>query len=161
MLYWVFDVDHTLYQLPKNASFFSYSLLSPDPQLKYLLSTIPCKKLLFTNGTKGHGITTVETLSVKEKFPDKCIVGRDTLGGLLKPDINAFEEFIRLMNIKQNDKIVFFEDNAENLVTAKSLGWITVLIGNRKPMINDIDFWFIDINQALNYFHNCIAKNKH
>ena len=137
MLYWVFDVDHTLYQLPKNASFFSYSLLSPDPQLKYLLSTIPCKKLLFTNGTKGHGITTVETLSVKEKFPDKCIVGRDTLGGLLKPDINAFEEFIRLMNIKQNDKIVFFEDNA------------------------DIDFWFIDINQALNYFHNCIAKNKH
>ena len=161
MLYWVFDVDHTLYQLPKNASFFSYSLLSPDPQLKYLLSTIPCKKLLFTNGTKGHGITTVETLSVKEKFPDRCIVGRDTLGGLLKPDINAFEEFIRLMNIKQNDKIVFFEDNAENLVTAKSLGWITVLIGNRKPMINDIDFWFIDINQALNYFHNCIAKNKH
>ena len=91
MLYWVFDVDHTLYQLPKNASFFSYSLLSPDPQLKYLLSTIPCKKLLFTNGTKGHGITTVETLNVKEKFPDKCIVGRDTLGGLLKPDINAFE----------------------------------------------------------------------
>ena len=160
MLYWVFDVDHTLYQLPKNSSFFSYSLLSPDPQLKYLLSTIPCKKLLFTNGTKGHGITTVETLNVKEKFPDKCIVGRDTLGGLLKPDINAFEEFIRLMNIKQNDKIVFFEDNAENLVTAKSLGWITVLIGNRKPMINDIDFWFIDINQALNYFHNCIAKNK-
>ena len=26
---------------------------------------------------------------------------------------------------------------------------------------NDVDFWFTDINQALNYFNNCIAKNKH
>ena len=161
MLYWVFDVDHTLYQLPKDSRFFSYSLLSPDPQLKYLLSTIPCKKLLFTNGTKGHGITTVEKLNVKEKFPDTCIVGRDTLNGLLKPDINAFSEFISLMNIKNNDKVVFFEDTAENLVTAKSLGWITVLIGNKRPMVSDVDFWFADINQALNYFHNCIVKNKH
>ena len=161
MLYWVFDVDHTLYQLPKDSPFFSYSFLSPDPQLKYLLSTIPCKKLLFTNGTKGHGITTVEKLNVKEKFPDKCIVGRDTLNGLLKPDINAFSEFISLMNIKNNDKVVFFEDTAENLVTAKSLGWITVLIGNKRPMVSDVDFWFADINQALNYFHNCIVKNKH
>jgi putative hydrolase of the HAD superfamily len=161
MLYWVFDVDHTLYQLPKDAPFFSYSFLSQDPQLKYLLSTIPCKKLLFTNGTKGHGITTVEKLNVKEKFPDNCIVGRDTLNGLLKPDINAYHEFISLMNIKRNDKVVFFEDTAENLVTAKSLGWITVLIGRKRPMVTDIDFWFTDINQALNYFHNCISKNKH
>ena len=161
MLYWVFDVDHTLYQLPKDAPFFSYSFLSQDPQLNYLLSTIPCKKLLFTNGTKGHGITTVEKLNVKEKFPDNCIVGRDTLNGLLKPDINAYHEFISLMNIKRNDKVVFFEDTAENLVTAKSLGWITVLIGRKRPMVTDIDFWFTDINQALNYFHNCISKNKH
>tara|TARA_Y100000287_G_C14083686_1_gene286868 strand:+ start:36 stop:521 length:486 start_codon:yes stop_codon:yes gene_type:complete len=161
MLYWVFDVDHTLYQLPKDAPFFSYSFLSPDPQLKYLLSVIPCKKLLFTNGTKDHGIMTVKKLNVKEKFPDNCVVGRDTLNGILKPDINAFEEFIRLMKINSNDKIVFFEDSPENLVTAKSLGWITVLIGRRKPMINDIDFWFTDINQALNYFNNCISKNKH
>ena len=65
------------------------------------------------------------------------------------------------MKINDNDKVVFFEDSAENLVTAKSLGWITVLIGNKKPMISDVDFWFTDINQALNYFNNCIAKNKH
>ena len=61
------------------------------------------------------------------------------------------------MKIKQNDRIVFFEDTAENLITAKSLGWITVLIGNKKPMINDIDFWFSDINQALNYFNSVIS----
>ena len=69
--------------------------------------------------------------------------------------------FLFLMNIKNNDKVVFFEDTAENLVTAKSLGWITVLIGNKRPMVSDVDFWFADINQALNYFHNCIVKNKH
>ena len=161
MLYWIFDVDHTLYQLPKNTPFFSYSFLSKDKQLNYLLNILPCKKLLFTNGTKDHGIETVKTLGIKDKFPDSKIVGRDTLGGLLKPDINAFYKFIELMKIKQNDKIVFFEDTAENLITAKSLGWITVLIGTRKPMTSDVDFWFSDINQALNYFNNIIAKHNH
>ena len=158
MLYWIFDVDHTLYQLPKDTPFFSYSFLSPDPQLRHLVNRLPCQKLLFTNGTHEHGILTVKKLGIKDKFPDKKIVGRDTLKGLLKPNINAFHKFIELMKIKQNDKIVFFEDTAENLITAKSLGWITVLIGNKKPMINDIDFWFSDINQALNYFNSVISS---
>tara|TARA_B100000989_G_C19516464_1_gene461919 strand:- start:1465 stop:1950 length:486 start_codon:yes stop_codon:yes gene_type:complete len=158
MLFWVFDVDHTLYQLPKDTPFFSYSFLSHDKQLKYLLEKLPCKKLLFTNGTKGHGIETAKKLGVKELFPNSKIVGRDTLDGLLKPDINAFHEFMRMMNIRKNDKVVFFEDTAENLVTAKSLGWITVLIGNKRPMICDIDFSFSDINQALNYFNSVIDK---
>ena len=104
MLFWVFDVDHTLYQLPKDTPFFSYSFLSRDKQLKYLLEKMPCKKLLFTNGTKEHGITTVKKLGVKELFPNNKIVGRDTLDGLLKPDINAFHEFMSMMNIKKNDK---------------------------------------------------------
>tara|TARA_Y100000389_G_scaffold204697_1_gene258945 strand:- start:320 stop:805 length:486 start_codon:yes stop_codon:yes gene_type:complete len=159
MLYWVFDVDHTLYQLPKDTPFFSYSFLKKDPQLKYLLESIPCKKILFTNGTKQHGITTVQKLNVKNIFPNNLIVGRDTVN-CLKPNINAFQEFISLMKIKHSDKVVFFEDTAENLVTAKSLGWITVLIGKKRPLVNDIDFWFLDINQALNYFNNCIIKNK-
>ena len=161
MLYWIFDVDHTLYQLPKDTPFFSYSFLFPDPQLKYLIGELPCQKLLFTNGTYEHGILTAKKLGIKDKFPDKKIVGRDTLKGLLKPDITAFHKFMQLMKIKQNDKVVFFEDSAENLITAKSLGWITVLIGSKRPLINDIDFWFSDINQALNYFNNVISKSNH
>ena len=100
----------------------------------------------------------MKKLGVKELFPNNKIVGRDTLDGLLKPDINAFHEFMSMMNIKKNDKVVFFEDSAENLITAKSLGWITVLIGNKKPLICDIDFSFSDINQALNYFNSIIDK---
>ena len=43
MLYWIFDLDYTLYQLPQGVD-FDYKHLKNDSQLKYLLSMLPCKK---------------------------------------------------------------------------------------------------------------------
>ena len=50
MLYWIFDLDLTLYELPTNTE-FNYSKLRKDNHLIYLLKNIPCEKLMFTNGT--------------------------------------------------------------------------------------------------------------
>ena len=47
MLYWIFDLDQTLYQLPSNMD-FSYNALSKDNQLNYLLSKIPSTKIIFS-----------------------------------------------------------------------------------------------------------------
>ena len=35
---------------------FNYNLLKEDKQLNYLLQKLPLKKLIFTNGTYGHGV---------------------------------------------------------------------------------------------------------
>ena len=40
MLYWIFDLDHTLYTLDKNAG-FRYSLLEKNSQLDTQLKMLP------------------------------------------------------------------------------------------------------------------------
>ena len=158
MLYWVFDLDATLYKID-DSLIFTYSLLNRDLQLNYLLSILPCKKIIFSNGTKGHVLTTIKKLEIEDTFERRNIYGRDTLNDL-KPNVSAFNKLIKRVDIKTNDKVVFFEDNVDNLITAKNFNWITVLVSERKVLIPEIDFWFPTIHVALNYFNSKISITK-
>ena len=58
---------------------------------------------------------------------------------------------------KKKINVFFFDDLIVNLETAKNFGWITILINptlSKKDYINNdnIDFYFPNINQALDYF---------
>lgn len=154
MLYWIFDLDQTLYQLPYNKN-FSYDILETDSQLRYLLKKLPFYRLLFTNGTTFHADTCMNKLSIKDCFHN--VIARDTIRDL-KPNYGAYEKFISLNNIKIDDKCIFFEDSIENLIVAKDKGWITVLITpNIKQNVHEnIDFYFPNIFVALNYFNSII-----
>ena len=156
MLYWIFDLDYTLYDLPTNIK-FEYELLNNDQQLNYLLQNLPSKKLLFTNGTFGHGIVSLKKMNIISNF--EKIIARDTINDL-KPNHSSFKEFIRLTNIKEKDKCVFFEDNVDNLIQAKNFGWITVLITKDNVINEHIDFQFPNIHVALNYFLSKINNSK-
>ena len=48
MLYWIFDLDYTLYQMPYKKK-FNYNLLRNDPFLNKLLKKLPLEKIIFTN----------------------------------------------------------------------------------------------------------------
>jgi len=148
MLYWIFDLDQTLYQLKSDEN-FCYNNLSNDTQLNYLLTVLPSYKLIFTNGTYNHGLKCLDKLQIKNKF--NCITSRDIIN-LLKPDYNSYLQFMKINKIKNSDKCVFFDDLPENLINAKGFGWITVLINKNNYVSNEIDFWFPNIYIALNYF---------
>tara|TARA_B110001469_G_C9611785_1_gene304354 strand:- start:583 stop:1056 length:474 start_codon:yes stop_codon:yes gene_type:complete len=148
MLYWVFDLDQTLYQLKSNNE-FCYSNLCEDTQLNYLLIMLPSYKIIFTNGTYNHCIKCLDKLCINNNF--NSVVSRDMIK-TLKPDYNSYLRFMKINNIKNSDKCVFFDDLPENLINAKGFGWITVLINKNKYVSNDIDFWFPSIHIALNYF---------
>jgi len=148
MLYWIFDLDQTLYQLPLNVD-FSYKVLNKDNHLDYLLSKLPSKKIIFTNGTRNHGEICLNKLDIKKYF--KNIIARDIIK-TLKPEYNSYYRCMMLSGIKQTDKCVFFDDLPENLIAAKSFGWITVLINKNNYIDNNIDFWFPNIYIALNFF---------
>ena len=152
MLYWIFDLDQTLYQLPSNVD-FSYNELSKDNHLNYLLDTLPSTKIIFTNGTYNHGTMCLDKLDITKYF--KTIIARDTIK-TVKPEHNAYKRCMVLSGIRQTDKCVFFDDLPENLIAAKSFGWITVLINKRKYIDNNIDFWFPNIYIALNFFNSKI-----
>lgn len=155
MLYWIFDLDLTLYELPNNVD-FSYKYLSKDKYLHYLLSKLPNKKLIFTNGTYNHAITSLKKLDILDLFHN--IEARDTLMSL-KPYHKCYMNFIIKNKINLKDKCVFFDDLPENLINSKKLNWITVLINKKKYVHQEIDFWFPNIYIALNYFI-CKIQNK-
>lgn len=154
MLHWIFDLDYTLYDIPIDVN-FNYSLLKQDTQLSYLLEKLPFNKFIFTNGTFQHGMSCLQIMNILNNF-DK-IVARDTINDL-KPNITSFKQFINLTNIKNKDKCIFFEDNIDNLMQAKNLGWITVLITKKHIINENIDFQFPNIHVALNYFLSKINK---
>ena len=117
---------------------------------------LPSKKLIFTNGTENHAELSLNKLDIKQNF--SSIVARDTIRDL-KPNYDSFIKFKRINKIKINDKCVFFDDLAENLIAAKQHNWITVLINNNKYIHESIDFWFTNIYIALNFFICKIQDN--
>lgn len=149
MLFWIFDLDNTLYQLPNEKMEFSYDILKNDHQLNYLLNSLPCSKIIFTNGTLGHAHTCLNKLRIKQNFIN--FVARDTIN-TLKPHPSSYSRCMETSYIKKTDKCVFFDDLPENLIASKNQGWITVLINKRHYVHEDIDFWFPNIYIALNYF---------
>ena len=156
MLYWIFDLDYTLYDLPIEIK-FDYKLLKSDSQLDYLLKNLPSKKFIFTNGTFNHGLMCLDKMNIINNF-DK-LIARDTINDL-KPNFSSYRQFIEMTNIKSRDKCVFFEDNVDNLIQAKNFGWITVLITKENVINENIDLQFPNIYVALNYFLSKINKNK-
>ena len=157
MLYWIFDLDLTLYQLPYGRQ-FSYSLLKNDSQLRYLLRKLPSHKLLFTNGTTFHADKCIKLLNLKNCFGN--VIARDSIMDL-KPNTTAYQKFDVINNISEEDKCVFFEDSIDNLIVAKDRGWITVLINpNIKNNVHEsIDFYFPNIYIALNFFNTKIDQH--
>ena len=149
MLYWIFDLDHTLYTLDKNTG-FRYSLLEKNSQLDTQLKMLPLKKILFTNGTIGHAEKALKKIGIYHHFRGN-IHARDTLNAL-KPGIESFDRLIQTVGITPRDKVVFFEDTIENLITSKGYNWITVLISPRKNLLPEVDFFFPNCNVALNFF---------
>jgi HAD superfamily hydrolase (TIGR01509 family) len=148
MLYWIFDLDQTLYQLPSNVD-FNYKLLKKNEHLKYLLDVLPSTKLIFTNGTYNHAKICLNKIDIENNF--KSIISRDKIL-TLKPEHDSYIRCMNLNNITNNDKCVFFDDLPDNLINAKSFGWITVLINRNRYIDEQIDFWFPNIYVALNYF---------
>ena len=148
MLYWIFDLDYTLYDLDKKIE-FNYNLLNPDQELNHKLQRLPSKKFVFTNGTLWHANNCLDKLSIKSNF--ERIVARDTIN-CYKPHIVSYLKFMLLSGIYKRDKCVFFEDSLSNLLHAKQLGWITVLISPEKKNLIYVDFCFENIHKALMFF---------
>ena len=92
MLYWIFDLDYTLYDIPKEIG-FDYKLLKNDTQLNYLLEMLPFKKYIFTNGTFSHGLVCLDKMNIINNF--EKIIARDTITDL-KPNFSSYKKFINL-----------------------------------------------------------------
>ena len=150
MINWVFDLDLTLYELKSNQ--FSYENIIKPPYLREKLLSLPGRKVLFTNGNMEHSVTCMHLLNLVKVFHK--ILCRELTG--FKPSVNSYIKAYHHTGMKQNETTIFFEDTVVNLEMAKKFNWITVLI-KRNPSTYEknnkrVDYYFPDINSALNYF---------
>tara|TARA_B100001094_G_C18180920_1_gene800838 strand:+ start:1168 stop:1647 length:480 start_codon:yes stop_codon:yes gene_type:complete len=159
MLIYIFDLDDTIIK-HNNPSKVDYKNIKKSKSLnQLLLETKSHKNYIFTNGTKSHADIVLRKLDLENNFND--IFSRENYPEFMKPHINSFlivQDKIHNYSLNKN-KIVFFDDQLENLKSAKKLKWITILIHNdfiNKP--NYIDFAFPNIHQALLYLNN-FSKN--
>ena len=148
MLYFIFDLDYTLYDVDKTIP-LNYEYIKEDKYTNFLLNSLPFEKFIFTNGTIGHAKTCVELMNMTTIF--KHIVARDTIHDL-KPNISSYNKCIEQCLINNNDKCIFFEDTLENLKIAKEIGWYTVYIGTLDTYTSFVDMVFPTLNDALSFF---------
>ncbi len=122
MIYWIFDMDDTLYDSNGN---FSYNMLKQDNELIGLIKKLKGRKILFTNASHQHTNLVLHKLGLVSSFD--LIVDRNLLG-VLKPSPIAFLKIIKWCSITPNDTCYFFEDSLRNLIVGHALGWQTIFI---------------------------------
>ncbi|KAL9295812.1 putative pyridoxal phosphatase [Arabidopsis thaliana] len=129
-----------------------YEKLKPDPVLRNLLLSMPHRKIIFTNADKAHATRALNRLGLEDCF--EGIICFETLNPssdsntqiLCKPSVEAFEAAIRIADIVDPRKTIFFDDSIRNIASAKATGLKTVFVGE-SVLVPGADY-------ALSSIHN-------
>ena len=103
-------------------------LLVPDAELHSMLSLLPHRKVIFTNGSSAHADRVLACLAVREHFHD--VFSLERVSYVPKPERAAFEALLATLEVG-TPSCLFLDDRSDNLATAHALGMRTVLVGER------------------------------
>jgi putative hydrolase of the HAD superfamily len=120
------DPDHFL----DFAHQIDLSLLDPNPDLGEAIAALPGRKLILTNGSRGHAENVAGKLGILHHFED--IFDIVEAGFLPKPERATYENFLAKHSVDPG-RAAMFEDIEKNLIVPSALGMKTVLIVPRTP----------------------------
>lgn len=106
-----------------------YSAIEPNVPLRVALENLPARKIVFTNGSKRHAQNAIEAMGLEGIFHD--IIDIAGTNFTPKPHKEAFETLLNLHDIDPHQSVMV-EDLSKNLVTAKQLGFATILVWSDK-----------------------------
>lgn len=86
------------------------------------------KKIVLTNCAEKQAIEALQVLGLEGEFD--AVYGADFMGDVCKPERAAFEAVCARAKIDPHGT-AFFEDSLKNLVTAKEMGFTTVLVSGK------------------------------
>lgn len=113
------------------------SVLTPNPMLRGAIKALPGRKLIFTNGSRGHIRNVATHLNLLDLFEGGFAI--EDAHYIPKPKRSAYETFNDVFDVNPSSAI-FFEDTPRNLEVPKQMGMTTVLVGeepdwSRTPQI--------------------------
>ncbi len=102
------------------------SRLEPDAVLRTALQSLPQRRLVFTNGSRGHAQRVLSSLGIADVFED--IFDIRVASYLPKPFPEPYRRVLDHIGVLP-ERCLMVEDSRENLRTAKVLGMGTILVG--------------------------------
>lgn len=106
--------------------------IAPDPQLHAILSSLPQEKWIFTNADANHARRVLARLGLEDCFTG--IIDVCALGYICKPHREAYLRAMRLAGADRPEECLLFDDSPRNLMPARELGMMTVLVLSGQPV---------------------------
>ncbi len=103
------------------------SSIAPNPRLASLLTQLPGRKLVFTNGDAPYARRILAALGLGDSF--EAIYDIHDQAYLAKPAPASYARMCNDLRVEP-ERAIFFEDMARNLMPAKALGMTTVWVNN-------------------------------
>jgi putative hydrolase of the HAD superfamily len=101
------------------------SNLASDARLSAAIARLPGRKLVFTNGSRGHAVSTMKALGIDHLFEDVFdIISADFIP---KPARAPYEGFLKAHAINPA-RAAMFEDIPRNLIVPADMGMACVLV---------------------------------
>lgn len=118
----------------------NYNEVEHNPALGELISSLPGRKHIFTNGDVRHAENTLRALGIETIFDGLFdIVAAEFIP---KPERFPYEKFLTAHDISPS-QAAMFEDMPRNLEIPKELGMATILIIPRKGTAHNAEYWEI------------------
>ncbi len=116
-----------------------YSPLPKNPKLGEMLSQLPGRKLIYTNGSVAHAENTLAAIGIGHELFERIfdIVASDFEP---KPHAGPFAKFLKEHDV-DGSRSAMFEDLPRNLEPAKANGMVTVLITPQNAGDFQVESW--------------------
>lgn len=104
-----------------------HTYLEANPRLDAALQAIPHEKVVFTNASREHAERVLAVLGIAAHF--SAIVDVRDMEYESKPQPGAYRRVCDLLNVPP-ESCLLIEDNVRNLLPARALGMVTVLVNH-------------------------------
>jgi putative hydrolase of the HAD superfamily len=111
--------------------------LRPAPELRSLLLSLPQKRWIFTNADIDHARRVISGLGLEGCFDG--VVDLKAMDFLCKPEPAAFQRALQIAGNPDPKQCILMDDVPTNLVTARRLGFATVLVSLDGAMVSSAD----------------------
>lgn len=129
-------------------------LLAPDPDLKQYITSLPGRKIIFTNADAPYAKRVLVACGLDGVFEDVFDIHR--MQHLPKPSVASYNSLCSELTIEPT-RALFIEDSAHNLVPAKALGMTTIWVKHDGEADSSdaayIDYEIADVTKWLASVH--------
>jgi putative hydrolase of the HAD superfamily len=105
--------------------------LSPDPRVRDLIDSLPQRKWIFTNSDINHARRVLDALQLSACFDG--LIDILALQYRCKPLPEAYLQALSIAGESDPRSCLFIDDSPRNLLPARELGFLTVLVGQTEP----------------------------